>query len=68
MTRTITGVYDSSDKIRNAREDLIATGIDQEKLFVDDANQQLKVMVPASAEPEIMEILKRHQPSSVESH
>lgn len=31
MTKTITGSYDASLKIRNAKDDLIASGIDQEK-------------------------------------
>lgn len=68
MIRTITGSYDASLKIRNAREDLIASGIDREKIFPDEAHGQLKVMVPDAIENEIVEILKRHQPSSLEIH
>lgn len=68
MTKTITGRYDASLKIKNAQEDLIASGIDREKIFPDEEAGQLKVMVPSDIEPEIVEILKRHQPSSVEIH
>lgn len=68
MTKTITGSYDASLKIRNAKDDLIASGIDQEKIFPDEDHGQLKVMVPSDIEREIVEILNRHQPSSVEIH
>ncbi len=68
MTKTITGSYDASLKIRNAKDDLIASGIDQEKIFPDEEHGQLKVMVPSDIEREIVEILNRHQPSSVETH
>lgn len=68
MTKTITGSYDASLKIKNAQQDLIASGIDREKIFSDEESGQLKVIVPADIEPEIIEILKRHQPSSVEIH
>lgn len=64
MMKTITGFYDSAAQINNVKEDLVASGIPQEKLFVDEENRQLKVLVPASGEPEILEILKRHGPSS----
>lgn len=36
MTKTITGSYDASLKIRNAKDDLIASGIDREKIFPDE--------------------------------
>lgn len=65
MTKTITGIYDVADQVRNAREDLIATGIEQEKLFADYENKALKVMVPAEVEAEILEIIERHNPSRV---
>ena len=68
MTKTITANYDSSGKIRNAREDLIASGIDQEKIYVSDESRQLKVLVPGAVEPEITEILRRHDPDKVEAH
>lgn len=68
MTKTITGSYDASLKIRNAKDDLIASGIDREKIFPDEEHGELKVMVPSAIEREIVEILNRHQPSSVEIH
>lgn len=68
MVKTLTGIFASSAKIRNVREDLIASGLDREKFYVDEENHQVKVMVPSSAEPEIMEILKRHDPNRVDVH
>lgn len=66
MNMTITGNFSSSEQIRNAREDLIASGIPQEQLFTDEKHNQLKVMAPAEVEPEIMEILNRHAPQGVD--
>lgn len=68
MTKTITGSYDEALKIKNAKDDLIASGIDREKIFPDEVAGLIKVVVPDTIEPEIVEILKRHQPSSVETH
>lgn len=68
MTKTIIGSYDASLKIRNAKDDLIASGIDREKIFPDEESGQIKVMVPSDIEPEIVEILNRHQPTAVEIH
>ena len=64
MTKTVTGTYDSADQIKNAREDLIATGIPQEQIFVDEENRQIKVMIADETEPEIEDILKRHDASA----
>jgi hypothetical protein len=68
MAKTITATYESMDQIKNAREDLIGSGIPQEKIFADEQGMQLKVMAPDTAEPEIMEILKRHRPGSTSVH
>ncbi|MBY4677112.1 hypothetical protein [Marinobacterium arenosum] len=64
MTKTVTGTYESADQIKNARDDLIVTGIPQEQIFVDEDNLQIKVMIADATEPEIEEILKRHNASS----
>ena len=62
MSKTITKTFKSHDTLSNVREDLIATGIEQEQIFVDKDNKQVKVIIPAEAEPEILEIMNRHQP------
>ncbi len=62
MSKTITKTFKSYDTLANVREDLIATGIEQEEIYVDKEKNQVKVTIPAEAEPEILEILGRHQP------
>ena len=67
MAKTVTGVYDSVNTVRNAFDDLISTGFDREKVFADEDNKEVKVMVPDAAEREATEILNRHQPIDVRS-
>ena len=64
MTMTVTGTYESATQIKNAQNDLIAIGIPQEQIFVDEENQQIKVMIADETEPEIEDILKQHDASS----
>lgn len=66
MTKTVTATYGSLDTCRNAKDDLVGTGIPQEKIFVDEASKAVKVIVPEPSQPEIFEILNRHKPISVE--
>jgi hypothetical protein len=65
MTEVITATFDAFSKAQNTADDLIATGIDSEKVFLDDRTMQVKVMVPNVIEGEITEILQRHQPTQV---
>lgn len=60
MTMTVTGSYESTAQLKNIREDLIATGIPQEQIFVDKENHHIKVMIADVTEPEIEDILTRH--------
>ena len=64
MTETITAFYDTFGKAHAAADDLISTGIDNEKVYLDDRVSELKVMVmvPDAIKGEIMEILQRHKP------
>ena len=64
MSKTLTRSFESATQVKNTREDLIATGIPQENIFVDDENLQIKVMFPDQIEREILEILNRHVRSS----
>jgi len=66
MTVRLTGTFDTVDKVRNAEEDLLATGIPQEEIFVDENSKIIKVNVPDTAKPEILEILNRHEPIKVD--
>ena len=65
MTKTITGTSESADTVRNVLDDLVSTGIDREKVFADQDNKFVKVMIPDSAEHEIKEILNRHRPTEL---
>jgi hypothetical protein len=65
MNETITASYDTVAKARNAVDDLVAVGIPAEKVFLDEERIEVKVIAPKTAEPEITEILQRHQPEKV---
>lgn len=65
MIETITAVYDTYSKAQNAADDLLSTGIDSEKVYLDDRSPQVKVMTPKAIQGEIKEILQRHQPTEV---
>lgn len=65
MARTVTAVYSSVDAGRNALEDLVADGFDREKVFLDEDNRQVKVMVPDAVEANAEEILRRHDPEDL---
>ncbi|WP_440997184.1 hypothetical protein [Arhodomonas sp. SL1] len=60
--KVITGDFETEEQMTNARDDLISTGIDAEKVTVDREHMQLKVVIPADIEREINEILQRHDP------
>ena len=59
---TITKTFASEDALTNVKEDLVGKGIPQEKIYLDRQKLQVKVTIPTSGEPEINEILGRHNP------
>jgi hypothetical protein len=61
MNKTVTATYESATQVKNTQDDLIATGIPKEQIFVDKKNNQIKVMIAEVTEPEIETILKRHK-------
>ncbi|MFO8154277.1 hypothetical protein [Thioalkalivibrio sp.] len=65
MTQTVTAAYQELDAARNALDELVADGFDREKVFLDEENLQVKVMVPESVQPSAEEILRRHEPTEV---
>ncbi len=65
MSIVLTAHYGSDTAIENVVEDLVATGIDRDKIYDDEEQKIVKVMVPASSEAEIREILGRHDPNEV---
>lgn len=60
MNKTFTGNFDDVDQARAARKDMIAAGIPQEKIFVDEDQQQIKVIVPEELSPQIREVFGIH--------
>jgi len=65
MSKIVVAVYASPDQVKNAVDDLISIGIPGENIRTDDAKQRLEVVVADAAQPEIAEILERHQPSEM---
>lgn len=68
MPRTVTAKYETEGAARNAKEDLIHSGIPAEKVHLETADREVKVIVPEPSEREAQEILRRHEPVEVESH
>ncbi|MBD3640140.1 MAG: hypothetical protein HUJ18_04005 [Marinobacter sp.] len=61
MNKTINGSYDDHDQAKNTWDDLIATGIPRDNIYIDEDNKQVKVIVPAETEREVREIFERHR-------
>lgn len=65
MNVTVSGTYESADAARNVEEQLVAYGIPQENIFVDEDARQIKVTTPEATKPEIVAILNQHKPTRV---
>ena len=65
MTEAIVATYDDVKTIRNVEDDLLATGIPNEKIKVDREHRKIRVMIPEVTRSEILEILNRHKPAEV---
>lgn len=61
MNKTLNGHYEDIDQARNTEEDLLATGLPRESVYLDKDNQVIRVMIPAEEEREIREIFDRHR-------
>lgn len=60
MASTVTGIYESAEQMRNAKEDQMAAGIPREQIYVDEPACKLRVMTPATTRVGIAELLERH--------
>ncbi len=67
MTKIVTAVYASKEALTNVRDDLVSTGIPQEKIRTDKEKRQVQVMSPDIDSAEIVEILNRHKPTQLKS-
>lgn len=63
--KVMNGDFESVEQMTNARDDLLSTGIDNEKVTVDHEQIQLKVVIPDDIEREVTEILQRHNPKQL---
>lgn len=65
MAITVTGVYDSMDKVLNAVDELVSSGIPREEIYVDEDSKRVLVTTAADIEPTITDLLKRHDPIEI---
>jgi hypothetical protein len=65
MTQIITARYTSQDTVRNVYDDLISTGIPDEKIRTEKNSPVVHVMSPETTAPEVIEILNRHEPAEL---
>ena len=65
MTKIVTATYASEETLVNVRDDLVSTGIPQEKIRVNKDKLHVQVMSPDVTENEILDILRRHEPTEL---
>jgi hypothetical protein len=65
MTTALVASYKNVRAITNVEDDLLATGIPNEKIKIDKEHRKIRVMVPDATKAEIMEILNRHEPTEI---
>ena len=67
MTKIVTAIYASEETLVNVRDDLVSTGIPQEKIRINKDKRQVQVMSPDVTEKEIIEIMQRHDPTQLDT-
>ena len=65
MTEAVVATFKDVKSIMNVEEDLLATGIPNEKIKVDKEHRKIRVFTPVETKSEVLEILNRHMPSEV---
>jgi hypothetical protein len=65
MTQAVVATYKNVRAITNVEDDLLATGIPNEKIKIDREHRKIRVMVPEVTRSEILEILNRHDPAEI---
>ncbi len=60
MGKAINGKFQSMDQARNTRNDLMGSEIPQELIYIDEAEQTIRVMLPPEEAREVYEIFDRH--------
>jgi hypothetical protein len=65
MTEAVVATYKDVKSIMNVEEDLLATGIPNEKIKVDKEHRKIRVFTPDATKAEVLEILNRHMPAEI---
>ena len=65
MTEAVVATFKDVKSIMNVEEDLLATGIPNEKIKIDKEHRKIRVFTPVETKSEVLEILNRHMPSEV---
>jgi hypothetical protein len=65
MTLAVVATYKNVRAITNVEDDLLATGIPNEKIKIDREHRKIRVMIPEVTRSEILEILNRHDPAEI---
>jgi hypothetical protein len=65
MTIIVTALYEADKAINNVVEDLVATGIPRDRIAMSHDDHRVSVTTGDQAEPEVSEILNRHQPKEL---
>jgi hypothetical protein len=60
MSTTVRATFKSHDQVKNVKDDLVSTGIPSEKIFVDEAANKIRVIMPKETQAAIVEIFERH--------
>ena len=65
MTTALVASYKNVRVITNVQDDLLSTGIPNEKIKIDREHRKVRVMVPDATKAEVLEILNRHEPTEI---
>ena len=63
MTLNITAIYRELAALLNAVDELINRGIPREQIVWREDERHVRVVIPATSEPEVNEALLRHRPA-----
>lgn len=65
MTDAVVATYNDVTTVKNVEDDLRSTGIPMDEIRVDNENFKVRVTIPSTTKPEVLEILRRHNPAEV---
>ncbi|KPP98025.1 SPOR domain-containing protein [Marinobacter sp. HL-58] len=60
MSKALNGNFTSKEQARNVRDDLIAMGLPQENIYIEEQENIIRVMIPSEERREIEEVFDRH--------